>query len=342
MTVYIIRRLLILPVTLLGMSLLVFIMLQLLDPAERAAMYISSPPKTPGALQAIIEKFGLEQPFHVQYVNWLGRVVQGDLGWSRTSQQPVLDAILSYFPATLELALCSVLPILLIGIWIGIRAAVNHGRWLDHAARLYSIGSISMPSFVFALVMLMIFYSGLQWFPPGRLSQWATEVVRSPEFVAYTRMHTLDAVMNWRWDVFLDAARHLFLPVITLSYLSWGVLIRVTRASMLEVLGQDYTTTARAKGLRERQVVNRHARPNALIPVATYGGLLVASLLNGAGITEVVFDYHGLGWWAVSAATSYDAIAVLGFALFNGVLLVLANLAVDVMYVFLDPRIRLT
>jgi peptide/nickel transport system permease protein len=341
MTRFIIRRLLILPLILLGLSILIFGLLQLLDPAERAALYVSSPPKNPRALQDIIEKYGLDQPIYAQYGDWLGRVLHGDLGWSKTAQMPVVQALLEYFPATLELALWSFIPIIVIGVWLGIQAAVHHDQWIDHLARIFSIVGYSFPTFVFALLMLMIFYAALQWFPPGRLSDWATAIVYSDAFHRFTGMNTVDSLLNGRLDIFLDALRHLLLPALTLAYINWALILRVTRSSMLDVIRQDYITVARAKGLSEKQVMNRHARPNAMIPVATLGGLLLVSLLNGVVITETVFNYHGMGWWAANAALNFDAISILGITLIDGGLLVLANLVVDVAYAFLDPRIRL-
>ena len=154
-------------------------------------------------------------------------------------------------------------------------------------------------------------------------------------------MNTVDALLNLRLDILWDALRHLMLPVITLSYLSWALLLRVTRSSMLESLNQDYVRTARAKGLRERTVIYVHVLRNALIPVSTMGGLLIIGLLNGVVITETVFNYKGMGWFFVKAALSLDIISVLGFTLFNGVLIVLGNLLVDISYGFLDPRVRL-
>ncbi|HBY97858.1 MAG: ABC transporter permease [Ardenticatenaceae bacterium] len=341
MTRYVIRRLLILPVVLIGLSLLIFIMLQALDPAERAALYVSSPPKNPRALQDIVQKYGLDQPVYLQYIHWLNRVIHGDLGWSKTAQMPVLSALKTYFPATFELALWSFIPILVGGVWLGIQAALHHDSFIDQAARVFSIVGYSFPTFVFGLLVLMIFYAALHWFPPGRLSDWATTIVYSPEFHRYTGMNTVDALLNLRFDIFANALSHLLLPALTLAYVNWALILRVTRSSMLDVIRQDYVTVARAKGLSERQVINRHARPNAMIPVATIGGLLLVGLLNGVVITETVFDYHGMGWWAANAALNFDAVSVLGITLFDGGLLVLANLFVDVMYAYLDPRIRL-
>jgi peptide/nickel transport system permease protein len=268
-------------------------------------------------------------------------VLHGDLGWSKTAEMPVLTAIATYFPATLELALWSFVPILMIGVWLGIQAAIHHDGLIDQLARVFSIVGYSFPTFVFGLLMLMIFYAALHWFPPGRLSDWATAVVISSGYHTYTGMNTLDALLNGRYDIFVDALRHLVLPALTLSYVNLALILRVTRSSMLDVIRQEYITVARAKGLAERAVINRHARPNAMIPVATIGGLLLVSLLNGVVITETVFNYHGMGWWAATAALNFDAVSVLGITLFDGALLILANLAVDIMYAYLDPRIRL-
>jgi peptide/nickel transport system permease protein len=193
---------------------------------------------------------------------------------------------------------------------------------------------------VFGLLVLLIFYARLEWFPPDRLSDWAARVVRSADFVRYTQLNTIDSLLNGRFDIFLDALRHMVLPIVTLSYLSWALLLKITRSSMLESLRQDYVTTARAKGLRERDVINRHARRNALIPVATVSGLTIVGLLNGVVITETIFNYPGLGSAAADAAASLDVLTVLGVVLFNATLLIVANLVVDIMYGFLDPRVR--
>ena len=338
---YIVRRLLILPVVLFGLSLLVFGMLQMLDPIERAALYVTSPPKTQQALDAVIKKYGLDEPIYEQYWHWIEDIFHGNLGWSKTAQMPVLDAIKSFFPASLELALWSFIPIIVVGTWMGIQAAIHHDQLIDQAARVFSIIGYSFPTFVFGLLVLLVFYAKLQWFPPGRLSDWASAIVYSPAFHQYTGMHTFDALLNGRLDIFLDALRHLFLPALTLAYVDWALILRVARSSMLEVIQQDYIRTARAKGLPERRVINHHARPNAMIPVATIGGLLLVGLLNGVVITETVFDYHGMGQFAANAALNFDAVTVLGIALLAGTLLVFANLVVDILYSYLDPRIRL-
>ena len=338
---YIIRRLFILPLVLFGLSILIFGMLMALNPIERAALYINSIPRNPEAIQAVIDKYGLNKPIYIQYWNWLDKIFHGDLGWSKTAGMPVVQAIKTYFPATFELALWSFIPIILIGTWLGIQAAIHHDQFIDQAARVFSIVGYSFPTFVFGLIVLMIFYANLQWFPPGRLSDWASAIVYSPAFHQYTGMNSVDALLNLRFDIFLDALRHLFLPVLTLAYVDWALILRVARSSMLEVIQQDYIRAARAKGAPERRVINHHARPNAMIPVATIGGLLLVGLLNGVVITETVFNYHGMGLFAATAALNFDAVSILGIALLAGVLLVFANLVVDILYSYLDPRIRL-
>ncbi len=350
---YILRRILIMPVLLLGTTLLIFAMLQFLSPIERSALYVRSTPKNPAALDGIIKRYGLADPLYLQYWHWLagrrdpqtgqmvGGVLRGELGYSRVGSQPVADLIRQKFPATVELALWTFIPMIGVGIWLGVQAAAHQNKLIDQVALIFSIIGYSFPTFVFGLLMLMLFYAELRWFPPGRLSDWAQAVVNSADFRSYTHLITLDALLNLRFRVFVDALRHLVLPVATLCYVEWALFVRVTRSAMLESLRQEYVTTARAKGLPEREVINRHALRNALIPVSTLASLTVAGLLGGVVIVETVFNYPGLGQAAAAAAAQLDVVTVLGFALFDGVILILANLATDIMYGFIDPRVRL-
>jgi peptide/nickel transport system permease protein len=353
MTNYIIRRLLLVPLLLFGTTILIFGFIQFLNPTERSALYMRDVPRNENAWNTAIKKYCLDCPIYVQYWNWLvgvrdqrtgeveGGIIRGNFGYSRTGHQYVIDMIKRRFPATLELALWAVVPIIGGGVSLGVLSAVNHNKPTDQILRVFSIIGWSFPTFVFGLLVLMIFYAKLGWFPPGRLSDWAIQAVADPSFRQYTNLMTIDSIINWRFDIFVDALKHLVLPTITLAYLSWALLLRVTRSSMLETLRQDYVTTARAKGLSEKVVINRHARPNALIPVATIAGFTVIGLLNGVVITETVFNYPGIGSAAANAALQLDVVTVLGFALFNGLILVLLNLAVDVLYVFIDPRVTL-
>ena len=353
MTNYIIRRVLLIPVLLMGVTLLIFAMLQFLGPVQRASLYIRDIPKNERVLERVIRKYGLDEDFLTQYWTWLvgkrdattgeriGGILFGNFGYSRSASEPVVDIIKRRFPASLELALWAVVPVILGGVVLGVLAAVKHNTWIDQATRVFSILGWSFPTFVFGLLVLMIFYARLGWFPPGRVSDWANQVIRSPEFVSYTHLVTVDALLNGRFDIFVDALKHLILPIVTLSYLSWALLLRVTRSSMLEVLRQDYIVTARSKGLSERTVIFRHALPNALMPVVTIGGMMVVGLLNGVVITETVFNYPGIGKAAADAALYLDVVTVLALTLFNGFILIAANLVVDILYAFIDPRVRL-
>jgi len=354
MVTYIVRRLLLVPVLLLGVTILIFGMLQFLEPDERVSLYIRGDPKSDAQVDAFIKRYCLDCPIHVQYKNWLlgtidsvsgereGGILFGNFGWSKTGSQPVADLIARRFPNTLDLTLWAIGPVILVGIWLGVQAAVHHNGLIDQAARVFSIVGTSFPTFVFGLLVLMIFYANLQWFPPGRLTDDFNRIVNSDQFNHYTTLLTIDALLNGRFDIFLDALRHMFLPILTLSYISWATFLRVTRGSMLETLRQEYVTTARAKGLSERDVINKHAKPNAMLPVVTLAGFSVVGLMGGVIITETVFNYPGIGSAAAEASAQLDVVTVLGFALFNGLILIVANLVVDILYAVVDPRVRLS
>jgi peptide/nickel transport system permease protein len=354
MTQFIIRRILIMPIILFGVTVLLFIMLSFLGPNQRVALYVDEIPRSDLQMDMLIERYCLDCPIHEQYWLWLvghyntlteewdGGILRGDFGYSRSSSIPVIDLIKRRFPATLELACVSAPSLILIGVWLGIIAAKNHNKFLDQAARVFSIIGYSFPSFVFALMALMLFYAKLKWFPPGRVTIWAMLATNKPDWIWYTHFITIDSLLNGRFDIFLDSLKHLVLPVVSLSYLNWALYLRVTRGSMLETLRQDYITTARAKGLIERRVSNRHALPNALIPVVTLGGMTVAGLMGGVVITETIFNYPGIGSAAAAAASQMDVVTVLAFTMLTGGILIVANLIVDVAYAFLDPRVRLS
>jgi peptide/nickel transport system permease protein len=354
MITYIVRRLLILPVTLFGMSVIIFAFLQILGPETRAAYYLTDIPRNDAVLEGIIKRYGLRQPVYIQYWNWMfgktdpvtektaGGLLRGNLGYARFSGMPVARLIQLRFPATVELAIFSLAPVILIGIWMGVVSAVHHNRLIDQAARVFSIIGYSFPGFVLGILLLMFFYADLNWFPMGRVSDWVRLEVLSGSFRTYTGLFTVDALLNNRWDVLWDAVRHLVLPVLTLSLISVAAFLRITRSSMLEALHQEYITTARAKGLTEWGVINRHALPNALLPVVTFAGLIVAASLSGTVIIETIFNYPGIGYAAAEAASQFDVVTVLGFTMLAGLILILANLVVDILYAFLDPRIRLT
>jgi len=338
---YLIRRLLLVIPVLFGVSLLIFVILQLFSPVERASLYITNPNQF-GNIAEVIEKYGLNEPVWVQYGTWMNQVFHGNLGWSRIVSQPVTDAIFNFLPATLELALFATPLIIFGGIFLGSKAAAHKDKTFDHATRLGAIIGWSLPTFWLGLMLLMIFYglfSGL--LPPERLGIESSVIVNSAEFTNYTHLNTIDAILNGNGKVLLDSLRHLVLPVVTLTVVNIAFIMRLMRSSMLEALGKGYILTARAKGLDENTVVNRHARRNALIPVLTVSGYIFAAIVNGVVITETIFNYKGLGWWTWQSAIRLDIPSILGFALFNGVLFVFTNLVVDLLYARLDPRVRL-
>jgi ABC-type dipeptide/oligopeptide/nickel transport system permease component len=337
---FVLRRLLFLPIVFFGVTLFIVLLMQLLSPYQRAAAFVQSEQQARN-IPAIIEQYGLTDPWYQQYGRWLGEIFQGNLGYSRTTSEPVLTTIQKRFPPTLELALYAILPVIGVGIWLGTAAALNRDKFVDQLTRIMSIVGWSLPTFVLGIWLLVIFYGGLGWFEPGRVStRFVVELAGGSGFERYTGLLTLDALLNGRLDIFGNAFMHLVLPVITLATVSSAQIMRVMRSSLLDTLSQDYVRTARAKGLEERTVNNKHARRNALIPVITLSGFVLIGLINGVVITETIFNYPGLGQWAAEAAVNLDYAAVLGFAVFTAVAVVFANLLVDVLYGVVDPRIR--
>jgi peptide/nickel transport system permease protein len=338
---YIVRRLLMLIPVLFGVSLLIFGILQIFSPVERASLYVKNPRQF-GDLPAIIEKYGLDEPVWVQYGTWMNEVFHGNLGWSKVVSMSVTDAIWNFLPATVELAIFATPLIILGGIFLGSKAAAHKDKAVDHATRVGAIIGWSLPTFWLGLVLLMVFYGFFRGLlPPERLSTEMSLFIHSDQFVRYTEINTIDAILNGNMQVLGDALRHLVLPVITLTVVNVAFVMRLMRSSMLESLGKGYILTARAKGLDENTVVNKHARKNALIPVLTVSGYIFAAIVNGVVITETIFNFKGLGWWAARSAVNLDIPSVLAFALFNGVLFVLTNLVVDLLYARIDPRVRL-
>jgi len=332
--------LLLIPV-LFGVTVFIFGITMLFSPIERASLYVRSA-RQMSNLPLIIETYGLDRPFWEQYGTWVSQVFHGNLGWSTVVHMPVWDAIWSFLPATVELAIFATPIIILAGIFLGSQAAAHKDKAVDHLSRVAAIAGWSLPTFWLGLVLLMVFYGYFRGIlPPDRLNHQMSIVVNSADFVRYTHINTLDAILNLNGPVLLDALRHLILPVTTLSIVSVAFIMRLMRSSMLESLGKGYILTARAKGLAERVVINKHARRNALIPVITVSGYVFAGLANGVVITETIFTFKGIGWWAAQAATRLDIASVLGFALFNAVLFVGVNLIVDILYTRVDPRVRL-
>jgi peptide/nickel transport system permease protein len=265
----------------------------------------------------------------------LWNVLHGDLGTSITTKQPVFQDLRRHLPATIELAVAAMVISIVIGIPLGVLAAAKRDRAVDQVARVISLTGVSMPIFWLGLVAIVIFYAWLGWAPsPGRLSAR----LEPPPFV--TGFIIVDSLLAGRTDAAVDALKHLILPAVVLSSYSLGIITRVMRGSMLEILGEDYVRTARAKGATERAVMVQHAARNSLIPTLTVIGLSFGGLLSGAVVTESVFSWPGLGLYAFKSATSLDFPAIMGVGIVVATVYVLVNLVVDVAYGLLDPRIR--
>ena len=337
---YIVRRLLLLPLVMLGVTFLLFLLTQRLSPEMRASLYVKDA-RQMGALEEVIREYGLRDPVFKQYGRWLGQVLKGDLGYSPSANMPVAKAIKEYLPATIQLAIVTMLLVVFFGVWFGALSAVHKDKWQDVLARLVSVGGFSLPIFVLGLLLLMVFYGKLGWFAPGGYSFQTDLIVHGTGFKTYTGFLLLDSLLNGNLRVFVDVLSHLVLPAVTLCIGSFALMVRVMRSSMLEELNKEYVRTARAKGLPERTVVYKHAGKNAIIPVITLASIQFIRLLGGTVIVETIFDYPGIGRFGVIAAQQLDIAGILGFSLMVAVLFVAGYLLSDILYTAVDPRIRL-
>jgi len=280
-------------------------------------------------------KWGLDLPLWERYGIFLRGLLHGDLGQSIATRRPVLEDIVQFAPATVELATISFVMALVLGIPLGIAAAIWRDSWIDAVARVLSLVGVSAPTFWLAFIMLAIFYGWLGWAPgPGRLDPIAFPPEGPSGFFLFATAWAGD------WEGFADTLAHLILPAIVLAAATLGLITRTTRAAMLDCLQQDYVRVARAKGLRERVVVLRHALRNALVPVVTLGGLAYANLLTGAVMTETIFAWPGLGRYTFRSAAALDFPAIMGITLVVSATYLLVNLLVDLSYAVLDPRVR--
>jgi|KBSSwiStaDraftv2_1062776.scaffolds.fasta_scaffold87760_2 peptide/nickel transport system permease protein len=279
-------------------------------------------------------RWGLDLPLWQQYWIFLQRLFHGDLGISISTGRPVLADIAQYAPATVELGTIAFVLSIAIGVPFGIVAAVWRDSWVDHSARFISLVGVSSPVFWLAFIALTIFYGWLQIAPgPGRLDP----IDFPPANV--TGSFLIDSLIAGDWETFKTAFAHLILPSLVLCAATLGLITRITRASMLETLGQDYVRVARAKGMKERAVIVRHALPNALIPVITLAGLAYANLLTGTVLTETIFSWPGLGRYTFRSALSLDLPAIMGMTLLFAIVYLIINLLVDLSYALVDPRV---
>ncbi len=341
------RRLLFMVLTFLLITVALYGVLMLAPVEARALMYLPRGGRgnSQNQLYAIIEMHGLDDPYLVQYAHWLSNLFKGDWGWSPTMRGDVLTLFLRRTPVTAELILVSLLLFIPFGLISGVIAGWKHNRPVDYGFRLLAFVATSVPPFILALMLLAIFYVGLQWFPVGRLTISNKLLVDSDAFKNFTGLLIIDGLLNGRSDITVDALRHLVLPVFTLSLTYWATLGRVTRAAMMEELHRDYMMTARGKGLSMRKAVWRHALRNAILPGLNSTALSSATLVTGVFIVEVIFSLPGVSEPLATSSVYYtglttDIPTTMGFAVY-GVLLVLPLMFIlDVIQALIDPRIR--
>lgn len=336
---YIIYRFLYAVPTLFGLSILVFTLTRLVG--DPAAIYIN-PDMTPEDIQRVRELYKLDEPIYIQYIYWLQGVLRGDLGYSVTANMPVVDAIKSFLPATIELAIYAFALSMIVGVYLGTKAAAHKDRLLDHVTRLIALSGYSMPVFWLALMLLFLFYNVLGFVGPGRLSLEVRFKYLPPygDFQLYTGLLTIDSLINRNMEVFIDAVKHLIPPVLTQAYIHIAIFIRVLRSSMIEEMSKEYVDFALSKGLPRRVVLKEYVRRNSYLALVNIAGLQFVGLMTGVVLTETVFNWPGLGRFAANAAIQLDHAAIVGFTLFVGVVFIVVNLVVDILLAYLDPRIR--
>lgn len=334
--VFIARRLVALVLLGLGVTLIAFVLTHLVpgDPAE--ANLGQRAGSDPVAVQVFREHYGLDKPLPVQYAVYLTNLLHGDMGESEQSRRAVRADLGEYIPATAELALSSIVLSAVLGVGLGVLAALRRNQLTDQVLRVVSLGGMSMPSFWLALVALYVFFYQLSLVPgSGRLDPG---VPRPPQI---TGLFTLDALLSGHLDIFANALQHLILPACVLAAFNMGLFTRFTRSAVLEVHDNDYVRTARAKGLPERAVISGHVLRAASPPVITVIGLAFGNVMTGTVLVENIFSWPGIGQYSFRSATTLDLPAIVGVMLFVALVYILANLVVDVLYGLIDPRVRL-
>jgi dipeptide transport system permease protein len=289
---------------------------------------------TPERYEQLQAVYGFDRPVIVQYLDYVAGILQGDLGTSLVTKRPVLQEFFTLFPATLELALCAIILAVVIGIPAGVFAAVKRGSWFDQSIMGVALTGYSMPIFWWGLLLIIFFSGFLGWTPvSGRISLLFF-------FEPVTGFMLIDSLLSGQAGAFKSAVSHLILPTIVLATIPLAVIARQTRSAMLEVLGEDYVRTAKSKGLAPKRIIGLHALRNALIPVVTTIGLQVGVLMTGAILTETIFSWPGIGKWMIDSVGKRDYAVVQGGLLLIASVIMIVNLAVDVLYGFINPRIR--
>jgi len=329
---FLLGRLAVLIPTFIGVALIAFSFIRLL-PGDPVMLMSGERVMDPERHAQIMHELGLDRPYYQQFLDYLGGVVTGDLGTSIVTKRPVLEDFMSLFPATLELSICAIIVAVCLGIPAGVLAALNRGSWIDQSVMGVALVGYSMPIFWWGLLLIIFFSGYLGWTPvSGRISLMYF-------FPSVTGFMLIDSLISGQAGAFRSAVTYLILPTIVLATIPLAVIARQTRSAMLEVLGEDFVRTARAKGLSPFRVVGIHALRNAMIPVVTTIGLQVGVLLAGAILTETIFSWPGIGKWMVDAVFKRDYVVVQGGLLLIAGVIMLVNLIVDLLYGLLNPRV---
>jgi len=301
------------------------------DPIELSI----GPHATEEQIQRLRKKWALDRPVVVQYLIYVKNLCRGDMGTSIMSMRPVIEDVKEYFPATVELAVFAMLISILMGIPIGVIAAVEANKWPDTIVRLYALIGVAMPVFWLGLLLLLLFYFKLGWLPEvGRLSS----KLSPPKSI--TNFYLIDSLLTGNWEVLFDSLRHIVLPAFTLANAVIAIISRMTRATMLEVLRENFIMAVRARGLSGKLVIWKHALRNALLPVITVIGVMFGACIAGGVLIESIFSWPGMGRYAVQAITFLDGEPIAAFTIITSIVYVSFNLLVDIAYTILDPRIR--
>lgn len=330
---YVLRRLLVLPVLIIGVSIVVFTLTRV--GGSPIGIYLSHE-MTPEEVAQIESRFNLDKPVWVQYLYWARGIFQGEFGWSGVAAAPVAEIFPNKLAATMELAIAAGLVALFLGISLGTYAGARRNRLPDHITRVVAVSGASLPQFWFGILLLIVFWAQLGLAPIGRSDATIWAAIGHP-----TGLYTLDAILAGNLVALWDAVWHLVLPALTLGYGATAIIARMMRSALVEELQQDYVDAARAKGLAERIVLVRHARRNALVPTVTVIGLTFGFLLQGTITVEIIFRWPGLGRWMADSVLRGDQATLMTYVLFTSVLFLVVNLIVDVVYAHLDRRVTL-
>jgi len=336
MAKYIVKRILSSLLVLLGVITITFIIARVV-PSEPERKWAGER-ATPQQLEAARIELGLDKSMPVQYVTYLGQLVQGNLGTSLNSKEPVTKELSKYVPATLELVFVAFLLAIVLGIPLGIYSAKKKDKALDHASRFFSIGAVSLPTFWVALFLQLIFYKTLNWLPiGGQLSVTATIFSTKPHVTGFL---IIDCLLTGNFTLFMDALSHIILPCITISLYPIGLVARMTRSALLEILNEDYITAGRSYGLSETRILWKYALKNSLGATATDVALSMGYTLTSTFLVEAIFSWPGIGSYIAKSVTSLDYPAIIGVTIFGSVCYIMLNLLADII-IALDPRVRL-